>query len=178
MSASATPSSSPQESGASGIPQYGLLMILFMFAWPAAWFAFLIYVIGPLFLLRPDGTLPTWGFHLVWLLGNGAELVVAFIILRREGYRLTLPALRERINWRWPDKLWKWGAVLGFLVVAAAASMLLAPFQQNIATVLPPPDWMPGHPLKEITGLHDAYPDVNFAGNLLFFLYALFIVFW
>ena len=55
---------SPRDEG--GIPQYGLPMILFMFAWPAAWFGFMIYVIGPLFLLRPDGTLPTWGFHLWW----------------------------------------------------------------------------------------------------------------
>jgi len=29
------------------MPQYRLPMIHFMFAWPAAWFMFLIWVIGP-----------------------------------------------------------------------------------------------------------------------------------
>ena len=171
MSTSKATKDLEQEGTTQEIPQYNLWMILFMFAWPAAWFLFLMYVIGPLFLVAPDGTLPTWGFHLVWLLGNGAELIVALIILRREGYRLTPRALRERINWRFPDKLWKWGAVLGVFIAATAASMLLAPFQRSIAAVLPPPDWMPGHPLKEITGLQDVYPDVNFAGNVPFFLY-------
>jgi len=157
------------------IPQYRLPMILFMFAWPAAWFAFLIYVVGPLFL-APDGTLPTWGENLIWLLGNSAEMLIALVILRREGYRLTPRALRERINWRWPDKLWKWGAAVGVFVAAVAVTMLLAPTQQAIATLLPPPDWMPGHPLKEITSLQDAYPGVNFAGNVPFFLYRVVIL--
>ena len=58
------------------IPQYRLSKILFMYAWPLAWFAFLIYVIAPLFL-RPDGTLPLWGNNLVNFLGHGAELIVA-----------------------------------------------------------------------------------------------------
>ena len=52
-------------------------------------------------MLTSDNVLPTWSYHLIWLLGNAAELAVALIILRREGYRLTLPALRERINWHW-----------------------------------------------------------------------------
>jgi membrane protease YdiL (CAAX protease family) len=170
MSTSKATRNFEQEGTTQKVPQYNLWMILFMFAWPAAWFSFLIYVIAPLFL-APDGTLPTWGENLVWLLGNSAEMAVALIILRREGYRLTPRALRERINWRFPDKLWKWGAVVGVFIAAVAVTMLLAPTQQTIATLLPPPDWMPGHPLKEITGLQDAYPDVNFAGNVLFFLY-------
>jgi hypothetical protein len=170
MSTSKATRNFEQEGTTQKVPQYNLWMILFMFAWPAAWFLFLIYVIGPL-TLAPDGTLPTWSFHLIWLLGNGVELVAALIILRREGYRLTPRALRERINWRFPDKLWKWGAFVGALVFAIAVSMFLAPFGRSIAAVLPPPDWMPLHPLKEITGLLDVYPDVNFAGNVPFSLY-------
>ena len=77
------------------VPQYRLRTILFMFAWPIVWFSFLIYVIGPM-LLRSDDTLPTWVANLVWLLGNGAELIVAIVILRREGYRLGSPNLRTR----------------------------------------------------------------------------------
>jgi hypothetical protein len=171
MSTSKATKNFEQEGTTQKVPQYNLWMILFMFAWPAAWFLFLMYVIGPLFLVAPDGTLPTWGFHLVWLLGNGAELVVAFIILRREGYRLTPRALRERINWRFPDKLWKWAAFVGVLVAIMAAQIVQEPLVRGLATVLPPPDWVPGSPLKEITGLQDVYPDVNFAGNVPFFLY-------
>jgi membrane protease YdiL (CAAX protease family) len=175
MSASATPSGAPGKPGTEGIPQYRLPVILLMFAWPAVWFGVLIYGLGPL-LLRPDGVLPTWAYHLVWLLGNGAELIAALVILRREGHRLTPRALRERINWRFPDKLWKWGAFLGVFVLAFVVSTLIAPVQQSVATILPPPDWMPGHPLKEVTGVADVYPDVNFAGNVPFFLYRIVVL--
>jgi len=144
-------------------------MTFFMFAWPAVWFLFLIYAIGPL-LLRPNGTLPGWAFHLVWLLGNGAELAAALIILRQEGYPLTPKALQERINWRFPDKLWKWGAIVGVFIAAAGLSMLLSPVATEVATTLPPPDWMPGHPLKETT-FQEQYPDVNIVGNVPFLLY-------
>ena len=41
------------------VPQDGLGKILLMFAWPAVWFTFLIYVLGKQFI-RPDGTTPTW----------------------------------------------------------------------------------------------------------------------
>jgi membrane protease YdiL (CAAX protease family) len=138
-----------------------------MFAWPPAWFSFLVYVITPM-LLRPDGTLPIWGEHLINLLGHGAELAVALIILRREGYRLTPRALRERINWRFPDKLWKWGAAAGAFVAAIAAVILLLPLETQIAIALPPPDWMPDHPLK---GFQEQSPDMTVVGNVLFFLF-------
>jgi membrane protease YdiL (CAAX protease family) len=172
MSALVTPSSSSQESGTSVIPQYGLLMILFMFAWPAAWFSFVIYVISPT-LLRPDGTLPIWGEHLANLLGHGAELAVALIILRREGYRLTPRALRERINLRFPDKLWKWGAAVGVFVAAVAAVILLLPLETQIATALPPPAWLPDHPLEQIQGQS---PDMTVVGNVLFSLFEIVVM--
>ena len=92
------------------IPQFNLPQILFMYAWPIAWFMFLIYVVGPYFV-TPDGTFPLWAENLIGLLGNGAEITVAILILRREGYQLTFKDLRNRINFRFPDKLWKWGLV-------------------------------------------------------------------
>ena len=153
-----------------GIPQYSLPKIVLMFTWPIAWFGFLIYGVGPM-LLRPDGFLPTWAANLIWLLGNLAELVVALMIFRREGYRLTFSALRERINWRWPKTWKKWVAFIVVFVVAYAGVMLLMPTQDWIATAVPPPDWLPDHPLKEINSLQEGYPDVNFAGNYLFFIY-------
>jgi membrane protease YdiL (CAAX protease family) len=159
-----------------GIPQYSLPLILFMFAWPAAWFSFLIYVIIPLFLLRPDGTLPLWGANLVSLLGNSAELAVALIILRREGYRLTPRALRERINLRFPDKLWKWGAAVGAFIAAVAVVILLAPLETQVATILPPPDWMINHPLLEVANLQPPPPDRNIVGSVLYFIYDFFII--
>ena len=106
MSTQNNPSRTVSPADELAIPQYSLSKILFMYAWPLAWFAFLIYVIAPLFL-RPDGTLPLWGNNLVNFLGHGAELIVALIILRREGYRLTFKSLRKRINARFPDKVWK-----------------------------------------------------------------------
>ena len=41
----------------------------------------------------------------------------------------------------------------------------------GIATAAPPPDWMPGHPLKEVNSIQDAYPDIEFTGNVPFFVY-------
>jgi hypothetical protein len=39
------------------VPQYRLPMILFMYAWPVAWFMLLIYVIGLAFV-QSDRTYP------------------------------------------------------------------------------------------------------------------------
>jgi len=157
------------------IPQFQLPMILFMFTWPIVWFAILIYGLGP-FFLRADGSYSSWVVILISILGNGAELAVAMIIFRREGYKLTFSALRERINWRWP-KSWKvWGLfVLGFLIFFSI-SMLLSPTSEAIAKIIPVPDWMPGHPLKEVDSLQAGYPDIKFKGNWLFFIIRNFVV--
>jgi len=150
-------------------------MIIFMFAWPLAWFSFLIYVIGPM-LLTPDGFLSTWGFMAIAILGNGAELAVGLIILRREGYRLTPRALRERINLRFPDRWWKWVIALVVFVVAVGLGMFTGQFSADLATVpgFIPPDWFPAmmNPLKEVKSTQDAFPDVNIPGNYLFFFVA------
>ena len=41
------------------IPQYTLWQIVFMFAWPAVWFSFLIYIVGRQFIPE-GGVTPTW----------------------------------------------------------------------------------------------------------------------
>jgi membrane protease YdiL (CAAX protease family) len=159
------------------IPQYGLPKILLMYAWPVVWFMFLIYVIGPTFV-RPDGTYQLWGYNLIGVLGNGAELIAALVIFRREGYRLTPKALRERINLRFPDKLWKWGASVGTFVVAVGLVMLAVPLETKIATVLPPPGWMPDHPLHEVSTLQEPSPGTNSVANVLSWIVRVVVVGW
>lgn len=157
------------------IPQYSLPKIIFMFAWPAVWFLFLLFVIAPKFLLNPDGSLPLWSVNLIAILGNGAELIVALMIFRKEGYRLTLKDLRERINWRLPKKLWKWGAVIGSFFLAIVVVVLLQPASAQVATALPPPNWMPFHPIPENAILPPEI-DLNAVGTFLAFLFQFFII--
>ena len=78
-----------QESVQSEIQQFGFWTIILMFAWPAVWFTFLIYVIGRLFIPE-GGTTPTWFLMTVIVLGTGAELVAGLVLLRREGYKLAI----------------------------------------------------------------------------------------
>ncbi len=162
--------SSPEVEPDLTVPQFRLRTILFMFAWPVAWFSFLIYVVGPM-LLRSDDTLPTWAANLVWLLGNGLELVVAIVILRREGYRLRSPGLRDRIRWHWPKGWRRWGLAAAVLAVGFGVATLLAGTQDTIADAVPPPDWLPDQPGREFDSLQDGYSDVELEGNYGFFLY-------
>jgi hypothetical protein len=153
------------------VPQYSLLMILFMFTWPGLWFCFLIYIVGPHFF-NADGTVPTWLFHLIWLLGNGAELVVALVILRREGCKLTWNGLRDRINLRWPNSWNKWLIILGVIVVCYFVGDWLSFTPQWVASFMPVPTWIPfNNPSQAINSLKDGYPDVNFIGNWWFVFY-------
>ena len=158
------------------IPQYRLTQIVFMYAWPAAWFMFLIYAVGPLFLL-PDGTMPTWATNLINLFGHGAELLIAIIILRREGYRLNSKTLRARINLRFPNKLWKWAACFGAFAVAVVGVLALLPLETQIATLLPPPDWMPDHPLKEAVSTTNIVSNQNVSIRILSWIFRVGIVF-
>jgi membrane protease YdiL (CAAX protease family) len=163
------------ETNNTSIPQYSFPKIVLMFAWPIVWFAFLIYGIAPM-LLRSNGSLPTWAVIVISILGNSAEVACALIIFRREGYRLTFSSLRERVHWHWP-KGWKlWLAFVGVFIAAFALSMLISPTAESIAKVSSIPDWMPGHPLKEVNSLQDAYPDITFKDNYLFFIVQNFIV--
>src|SRR5690348_6741591 len=108
------------------IPQYSLLMILFMFAWPAAWFMFLIWVVRPLLFgtPAPGKFVSTWVFFGIAALGNAAELVVALVVLRREGYKLTLRDLRDRARLRWPRGWRKWGLALVALAMYAVGILV------------------------------------------------------
>jgi hypothetical protein len=100
-----------QRNDQAGILQYRLLMILFMFAWPAAWFMFLIWVLSPLLFgtPAPGEFLNKWVFFGISTLGNAAELIVALIVLRREGYTLTIRDLRDRARLRLPRGWKAWG---------------------------------------------------------------------
>ena len=155
--------------------QYNLGQIFLLFTWPILWFMLLIYGIGPLFV-QADGTVSTWVVIIISILGNGAELVAALVIFKKEGYKLTFSSLKERIHWRWP-KNWKlWLAFLGMFVAAFVLSSVLSSTVKPIAEISNIPDWMPGHPLKEVNSIQDVYPDINFKGNILFFIVQNFIV--
>jgi membrane protease YdiL (CAAX protease family) len=162
------------------IPQYSLPKILFMFAWPAAWFMFLIWVARPLiFGTPPPGQfMSTWVIYGIATLGNAAELIVALVVLRREGYKLTIRDLRDRARFRWPRGWRKWGLVL-VAVAVYAVSILLGPLDEALATVpgfIPPAWWPPmTNPTVEIAAAEDLFPDITLAGNYLFL--AVFVVY-
>jgi hypothetical protein len=111
-------------------------MLLFMFAWPAAWFMFLIWVLSPLLfgIPAPGQFLNTWVFFGIATLGNAAELLVALVVLRHEGYRLTIRDLRDRARLHWPGGWKSWGLVLVALALYAL-SLVLEPLNEALATV-------------------------------------------
>ncbi len=175
MSTSKATTNFEQEGTTQEIPQYNLWMILLMFLWPAAWFMFLIYIVTPLFWTpEPGEFLPTWIFITIATLGNAAELIVALVLLRREGYTLTLRGLRERARLRWPKGWKKWLLAIGVLVLVLALGMLLGPISKTVATIpgFIPPDWWPviSNPNVEVTSFQEMFPDVNLAGNYIFFI--------
>lgn len=150
------------------ISQANLGTILLMFAWPAAWYSFLIHVIAKPFIPE-GGVTPTWVFLSIVALGSGAELVAALILLRREGYQLKLKNLKERIRWNWP-KGWKlWMVAILVLVLGLGLSLVAAPANQMLAGVpgFVPPAWWPAasNPTKEITSASDVFPDITLLGN-------------
>jgi membrane protease YdiL (CAAX protease family) len=144
-----------------------------MFAWPAVWYTFLIYIVGRQFI-PAGGTTPTWLRLLIIVLGGGAELVAALVLLRREGYRLTPKALRHRIRWRWP-KGWKaWAVAAVVLVLGMSLSMAAGPVNRALASVpgfVPPEWWGAGsNPTVQVNSAADAFPDVDLEGNYSFVL--------
>lgn len=153
------------------VPQLSLWRTLGMFLWPAAWYTFVIYVIGRALSPSPDST-PTWVLLGAIALGSGAELLVGLWLLRREGYRLTISDLKERIRLTWP-KGWKaWALAATVLVVAMGLSMTMGGAHKTLASVpgFVPPEWWPpaSNPLAEVTGIADVFPDVTLEGNYLF----------
>jgi len=165
------------ESESMQVPQYKLWQIVAMLVWPVLWWLFLFHVIVPLFLLDDSGNVSTWSVLSISSLGYLAELIGALLVLRGEGYRLTLPALKERIHWRWVRGWKNWLLVVILFVVGFGLATYTSQFDKVLATVpgFIPPDWMPAsqNPLKEVNGLQDALPGITFAGNfgfLAFFL--------
>lgn len=159
------------------VHQYGLFKIILMFLWPAVWFSILIYGLALLFISENAGYTPTWLVIVISLLGNGAEISVAIGILRREGEKITWNYLKERLGIRWPKAALKeWLTVLGIVTAAFVFTMLLMPLETEVARNLPPPQWMPDHPLKEIESIRDAFPDVNLLGNFGFIFLNFFVV--
>lgn len=153
------------------VQQLGVGRIVLMFVWPAVWYSLLIYGLGRAFI--PDGgTTPTWFRLLVIVLGSGAELSAGLFLLRREGYRLSVDALRNRLRLRWP-KGWKAWALAGIvLILGLSLSMAMGPLNSRLATVpgFTPPAWWgaAGNPTVEASGAADFFPDIQLEGNHLF----------
>lgn len=160
------------------VRQFGLGTILFMFAWPAAWYMLLIYVLAQPFI-PAGGTTPTWLFLSIIVLGTGTEGLAGLLLLRREGHRLTVGALRDRLRLRWPSGWKGWGIALLVLIAGFALSMAAEPLNQMLAGVpgFAPPAWWPAasNPTVEVTGVAQVFPDVNLAGNWGFVLLYLII---
>ena len=156
-----------------GIPQYKIWQILLMFTWPAIWFSFLIYVIGRQFIPE-GGVTPTWVLLTVIVLGTGAELAAGLVLLRREGYSLTLAALRKRIRWNWPKGWRAWLIAVVVLIAAMALSMMMGGANRALASVpgFVPPEWWPAasNPNVQVSSAADFFPDIVLEGNFLFVL--------
>jgi membrane protease YdiL (CAAX protease family) len=155
------------------IPQYKLETILLMFTWPAIWFTFLIYVIGKQFI-PTGGTTPTWLLMTITVLGTSAELVAGLVLLRREGYKLSINALRDRIRWRWPKGRKAWVLAVIVFILGMSLSIMMGPVNRSRASVpgFAPLEWWPAgsNPTIPVESAADAFPDVSLAGNFLFVL--------
>jgi membrane protease YdiL (CAAX protease family) len=162
-----------QNPGRVEVPQHGLGTILLMFAWPAVWFTSLIYVIGRPFVPE-GGTTPTWFLLVVIVLGNSAELVAGLVLLHREGYRMSLDALRDRIRLHWPKGRRAWVLAAIVLILGMIFGMAMGPVNRMLASVpgFTPPEWWPAlsNPTVQASGAADVFPDINLRGNFLFVL--------
>ena len=155
------------------IPQYKLGTILVMFAWPALWFTFLIYIVGRQFI-PVGGTTPAWLLMAIIIFGTGAELVAGLVLLRREGYRLTISSLRDRIRWRWP-KGWKAWVLAGIVfILGMSLSMMMGPVNRSLASTpgFVPPEWWPAgsNPNIPVNSAADVFPEIALEDNFLFVL--------
>jgi hypothetical protein len=161
------------------IPQLKWAGLAGLFLLPLCWWLFVLYVVAPLLLpsiTTPEGEVDGYALNLIQLAGYLFEFFLAIYVLRREGQRFTWPALRTRLNLRWGG--WKaWGLFIALFVVAFALTQPLVPISKITAAAAPPPAWFPAsqHPLKEVNGVEDALPGVEFKGNYLFLLLFLFV---
>lgn len=153
--------------------QFGLGKILWMFAWPALWYGLLIYGLGRLFIPL-GGTTPTWLRLVMIALGGGAELTVGLILLRRDGYTLSIDALRDRLRIRWPKGKKAWALAVIVLILGLVLSMAIGPVNCSLASVpgFTPPAWWgaASNPTVKANGAGDVFPDITLEGNIGFFL--------
>jgi membrane protease YdiL (CAAX protease family) len=155
------------------VSQLGIGKIILMFAWPAIWYTLLIYGLGRL-LFSGGAMVPTWFFLLVTALGGGAELTAGLVLLRGEGYRISIEGLRERLHLHWP-KGWKaWILAAVVLIGGVILGEIMGPVNRALASApgFTPPSWWPAasNPILQIQGAADVFPDIHLAGNYLFVL--------
>lgn len=131
----------------------------------------MIYVVGKQFI-PAGGTTPTWLLLTITIVGTGAELVIGLLLLHREGYNLTVRALRDRIRWRWPQGRQAWILAGIVFILGMSLSMAMGPVNRSLASVpgFVPPEWWPAasNPTIQVNSAADAFPDVSLEGNFLF----------
>jgi membrane protease YdiL (CAAX protease family) len=166
-------SSQAPTSHENAVPQLGLGLILLMFAWPAIWYTFLIYVIG-VRLIPSGATTPTWLRLIIIVLGTGAELIAGVLLLRHEGRGLDRAWLRDRIRWHWPRGGKAWGIAVVVLILAFVLSTAMEPVNRALAAMagFVPPQWWgaAANPTAHVSSAADVFPDVSLTGNFLFVL--------
>ena len=67
------------------------------------------------------------------ILGTGAELVAGLLLLDREGYKLRIDSLGERIRWQWSKGLNAWVLAVIVLVLGMSFSVATGPANQALA---------------------------------------------
>ncbi|RJP53226.1 MAG: CPBP family intramembrane metalloprotease [Anaerolineaceae bacterium] len=154
------------------IPQLSWAGLVGLFALPVGWWFIVLHVIGPRLLpsiTTPEGEINGYALNLISLSCYLFEFLLAAYVLRREGQTLTWSTLKIRLNLYWGD--WKtWMLFIILLVVGVALTFPLMATSKITALAAPPPDWFPAsqNPLKELKGIEDALPGVEFKGNYLF----------
>jgi membrane protease YdiL (CAAX protease family) len=153
--------------------QFNIWIIILMFVWPAIWYTILIYGLGRAFI-PAGGTTPSWYRQVVMVLGPGAELAVGLLLLKGEGYRLSLASLRDRLRLRWPAGWKAWLVAVVVLILGLGLSMATGPLNSWLASIpgfTPPAWWGPAsNPTVQVTGAADVFPDINLVGNYPFLI--------
>lgn len=160
------------------IPQLKWSGLIFLTILPVTWWFVIMYVITPHLLpsiTTTAGEINGYALNLITLTGYVFEFLLAMIVLHREGVKFTWSDFRQRLNLRWGG----WKTWVLFLLVFLAAFALTFPListSKTTASLVPPPDWFPAsqNPLKEVNGIEDALPGIEFRGNTLFLIIFLF----
>lgn len=153
------------------VPQLSRRRILILFLWPALWYSLLIYGLARAFLVE-GSPLPTWVFLLVMVLGAGAEMAAAIVLLARERRNSPTLTLREQIRFTWPQRARTWIVALVAFAIGMSLSLVAAPLNGALASVpgFVPPDWWPilSNPTVPVASAADVFPDIALPGNVGF----------